>query len=46
MSRGWWSISGDAIIEALRRSHAGDDPEVVYMELYANANDERASDDE
>lgn len=34
---GWWAISGDAILTALRRAHAGEDPDIVYAELYANS---------
>lgn len=34
---GWWAISGQAIMAALNRAHAGDDPELVYVELYANS---------
>lgn len=35
--RGWWTISGDALIEMLERAHAGEDPELLYTELYANS---------
>lgn len=37
---GWWAISGDALLEALRRAHDGEDPDVVYAELYANSDHE------
>lgn len=33
---GWWSISGQYFLEALRRAHAGEDPEMLYAEWYAN----------
>jgi len=34
---GWWTISGVAILEALRRVDNGEDPDMVYAELYANS---------
>jgi hypothetical protein len=37
---GWWSISGEALLNALRQVAAGDDPDVVYMELLANSKTE------
>lgn len=33
---GWWTIDGDALIDALRRCADGEDPDLVYAELYAN----------
>lgn len=33
---GWWSISGDAMLAAFRRAAAGEDPDLLYAELYAN----------
>jgi hypothetical protein len=33
----WWTISEDALLELLRRAHAGEDPELLYAEEYANA---------
>lgn len=33
---GWWAISGDALIAALRRASSGEDPDLLYAELYAN----------
>ncbi len=38
---GWWTISGAALLEALRRAHAGEDPDLVYAELYANSETDR-----
>lgn len=32
----WWVISGADFAEALRRAHAGEDPELLYVEHYAN----------
>lgn len=29
----WWAISGEAIQDALRRAHAGEDPDVIYLQL-------------
>jgi len=34
---GWWAISGEVLLEALRRARAGEDPDVIYTELYANS---------
>jgi hypothetical protein len=36
-SMGWWTISGANLLALLRRCHAGEDPDAVYMEEYANA---------
>lgn len=33
---GWWVIDGASMLEALRRVAAGEDPDLVYVELYAN----------
>lgn len=37
---GWWTISGSELLAALRRAHNGDDPDIVYAELYANSDHE------
>lgn len=34
---GWWTISGKMLMDALRRVSAGENPEMVYAELYANS---------
>jgi hypothetical protein len=34
---GWWCIAGDSLMSALKRAYGGDDPTVVFAELYANA---------
>ena len=34
---GWWCISGETLLEALQRVHQGEDPDLVYAELYANS---------
>ena len=41
----WWSISGDALLDALRRVRDGDDPDLVYAELYANSDHEHHGDE-
>lgn len=33
---GWWVISGAALMDALERARAGEDPGLLYAELYAN----------
>jgi hypothetical protein len=33
---GWWTISGEALLDLLRRCHDGEDPDLVYAEAYAN----------
>lgn len=38
---GWWVISGESLLEALRRCAAGEEPDLVYAELYANSETER-----
>lgn len=37
MSLGWWAISGDALMDLLRRAFDGEDPDVLYTEFYANS---------
>lgn len=37
---GWWVIHGDTILTALRRVAAGEDPDITYAELHANATHE------
>ena len=37
---GWWTISGVALLESLKRTAAGEDPDLVYAELYANSDHE------
>lgn len=34
---GFWAISGEALLAMLRRAHAGEDPDLVYAEEYANS---------
>lgn len=40
---GWWVISGDSLMEALTRAHAGEDPGLLYAEFFANADSEKVS---
>jgi len=37
---GWWAISGAALIESLRRAADGENPDLLYAELYANSDTE------
>ena len=41
----WWAISGDEILDMLRRVAAGEDPDLVYTEFYANCDVTRPGDD-
>lgn len=40
----WHVISGSTLLAMLQRCHAGEDPNMVYLEEYANA--ERPVDDD
>lgn len=37
MKEVWWSISGEAILAMLYRVANGEDPELVYVEFFANS---------
>ena len=37
VSLGWWAISGDALLTALKQANEGADPDILYAELYANS---------
>lgn len=37
---GWWTISGEAFMAALKQVQAGESPDVVYAEHYANSDHE------
>lgn len=39
---GWWAISGEALLAALRDAHDGGDPDIIYAELYANTSADRS----
>jgi len=34
---GWHVIAGDHLLDSLRRVAAGENPDIVYAELWANA---------
>ena len=34
---GWWSISGEAIMDMLNRAYNGELPSNIYAEYYANS---------
>lgn len=38
---GWHVISGEELLEALRRVGTGEDPEAVYIEIWANSDHEQ-----
>lgn len=40
MTLGWWVISGESLLAMLRRVEAGEDPDLVYAEEYANCDHE------
>jgi hypothetical protein len=42
-SLGWHVISGEHLLEVLGRVAAGEDPDLVYAELWANADHEEVS---
>ena len=33
----WWCINGGDLMAALKSAHAGTDPDLVYLELFANS---------
>jgi hypothetical protein len=37
---GWHVISGEQLLEALRRVAEGENPDIVYAEIWANADHE------
>ena len=36
----WWVISGASLLEALIRAYKGESPEMLYIEYYANCEEE------
>ena len=42
---GWWVVSGENLLDMLRRAHGGEDPDLIYAEEYANSEHERPADD-
>lgn len=43
---GWWAIHGESLMDALKRCADGDDPGVVYTELFANSRQEAVEADD
>lgn len=43
MTDDWWVINSTELLSALKRVADGDDPDIVYVELYANATTEEGS---
>ena len=41
---GWWCISGEGLMDMLRRTYNGEDPDLVYAEEFANAEHEEVTD--
>jgi len=37
---GWFAISGEALLDSLRRASEGENPDVIYAEVYANSTTE------
>jgi hypothetical protein len=33
----WWTLPGEDLLNGLRRCAAGEDPDLVYAEMYANS---------
>lgn len=33
----WWTINGADIMAVLARAHAGEDPDLLYLEMIANS---------
>jgi hypothetical protein len=34
---GWWTLSGEDFLAAMQRAHAGESPDLLYAEYFANA---------
>jgi hypothetical protein len=43
---GWHVISGELLLDALRRVGEGEDPDLVYAELWANASHDELDEEE
>lgn len=41
---GWWVIAGENLLTLLQRAHAGEDPDILYAEAYANSDIEQPRD--
>lgn len=46
MAGAWWCIHEDELLGALRKCHQGEDPDVVYAEIYANSDHTYPEDDD
>lgn len=33
----WWAINGESLMDALNAAHDGGDPDLIYLELFANS---------
>jgi len=44
MPGAWWTIPEEAILDALRRAANGEDPDMIYAEMYANCDHESPDD--
>lgn len=36
----WWTINGETLLDALKAAHEGGDPDLIYLELFANSDTE------
>lgn len=43
---GYWAISDEAFMEAMRRASQGEDPDLLYAEFYANSDIEHVEGNE
>ncbi|MFY9588675.1 MAG: hypothetical protein WAT66_14620 [Actinomycetota bacterium] len=43
---GYWVISGESLLEMLRRAFWGEDPDLMYAEEYANCSHENVEGDD
>lgn len=43
---GWWTISGEGLLDLLRRVAAGEDPDLVYAEAYVHSDHEHIDPDD
>ena len=41
----WWAINGQVLLDALHQVRNGDDPDVVYLELFANSDTEEVGEE-
>ncbi len=44
--KSWWVIHGETLLSALQACADGEDPDMVYTELYANSETEQCEDEE